>query len=372
MRAEFPVRPVLFPILVILAAFAGVTVPSASRGGSPEPPHVSVTRAPRVSHSSAAAAPVVTLPQDRFSQARILARLCDAFGPSWTGCENPTDATSLSLDDIATAASPASREKAYVSFILATVPDYVDSNTAWMADEILGAMQAAVGHDGYVLDRFDLPEVPRVSPSDAGEGTSQSGGGAHDADTEADRKSPATPRRLHETEPGILIFRADDAWLVILTALETATSGLHVSAFDSAARFIADWQRAQHAEPELRIMGPTFSGSMHVMVDSLSRLSAEACIRQVHVVSGSATRDENAADFAGFCHRANLGDDACTYASAMHPNRQTLYGLYRQLQRMHPSWLPGRVALLQEANTTYGQSFGTPGLAHVQVAGTPM
>src|SRR5262245_7883630 len=53
----------------------------------------------------------------------------------------------------------------HVEFMLATVPDYVDSNTAWMADEVLGAIRAALSHDGYVLDRFDLPEQPEDSAS---------------------------------------------------------------------------------------------------------------------------------------------------------------------------------------------------------------
>ena len=86
----------------------------------------------------------------------VLARLCEALGSPANGCEHASEADKLDIQDVAKAAG--TRD---VSFVLTTVPDYVDSNTAWMADEILGAVQAALPHHGYVIERFYLPEVPQ-------------------------------------------------------------------------------------------------------------------------------------------------------------------------------------------------------------------
>ena len=231
----------------------------------------------------------------------------------------------------------------HFNFLLATVPDYVDSNTAWMADEVLGAIQAAMPHSGYVLDQFYLPEIPH-----------NAGAGASTADS-----STATPR-LHETQPGVIIFRGECGWQVVLIVLETATSGLHVAAFENAARFIALWQNRTldpaQTDPtqifrELRIIGPTFSGAVDVMVISLKRIAT--AFESIHILSGSATADTNARKFAALCRFKS----DCSYATAMHSNWTTVRQLCGFLREMNPSWVPGRVGVLQEYNTSFGMAF---------------
>ena len=54
-----------------------------------------------------------------------------------------------------------------VHFLLVTAPDYVDSNTAWMADEILSAVQAAMPYVAYFLNRFSLPDLSGTPPAAA-------------------------------------------------------------------------------------------------------------------------------------------------------------------------------------------------------------
>ncbi len=55
-----------------------------------------------------------------------------------------------------------------IGFLIATLPDYIDSNSGWMADEIMGGIQAAMAQSDLVLDRFVLPELTR--PDDKGPG----------------------------------------------------------------------------------------------------------------------------------------------------------------------------------------------------------
>ena len=51
-----------------------------------------------------------------------------------------------------------------VQFIIATIPDYVDSNAGWSADQSLAAIQSAMGRFRYVLDRFRLIDWTRADP----------------------------------------------------------------------------------------------------------------------------------------------------------------------------------------------------------------
>src|SRR5687768_6707060 len=50
----------------------------------------------------------------------------------------------------------ASRER--VQFVTALVPDYVDSQSGWVADHVLAGVQAGFTDAGYSLDRFHLPD----------------------------------------------------------------------------------------------------------------------------------------------------------------------------------------------------------------------
>ena len=77
----------------------------------------------------------------------------------------------------------------------------------------------------------------------------------------------------------------------------------------------------------------------------------------IHVLSGSATRDENGHEFARVCMAWGLGEKDCSYTSAMHTNSETVAALYSYLRTMNPDWLQWRVGILQEANTAFGLSF---------------
>jgi len=73
-----------------------------------------------------------------------------------------------------------------ISFIVATIPDYVDSNSGWMADQALASTQSAMAQEQYLFDRVRLVDWSRGS---TGPVTILSGS------------------RLHERQPGALIFR---------------------------------------------------------------------------------------------------------------------------------------------------------------------
>lgn len=226
------------------------------------------------------------------------------------------------------------------TFIVATVPDYVDSVAGWTADQSLAAIQSAMSRSGYLLDRFRLVDWARNDPHS--------------------ENPVASDSRLHERQPGALIFRHQDGDTielgVVLLALETPTSGVHRTALRNAIRFIREWNRCAAADApdqELRVLGPTFSGSSLSVALTLRDLGAQdlAAFTNIRVMSGSATADENASVFRAIAPRNT------SFQAALPPTSETRRIMADYLGRMNPDWLGGaNVAILLESNTVYGQT----------------
>jgi hypothetical protein len=211
-----------------------------------------------------------------------------------------------------------------VEFVIATLPDAIDSNARWQFDPIYDSLQRAIGASGFVLDRFYIPDW------DA----------ARNPDTDA-----RAAGRLHERAPGIVLFRGDEKLLVVFLVFETATGGVHQVAFRRAVWTIAQWCECAAA---VRVIGPTFSGS----IQSLGRAIAQARadlerILSYRIVTGAATSGQNAeilghivGEAAEFSYHATvLKDDEVLRALAGF--------LADRIGRDH-------VAVLVEGNTAYG------------------
>ena len=225
-----------------------------------------------------------------------------------------------------------------VRFIVATIPDYVDSNTGWVADQSLAAIQSAMSWSGYLLDRFRLVDWTR-------------------ADQHGDNPV-VNSSRLHERQPGALIFRSlqvdANELVVVLLALETPTSGVHRTAVRNAIRFVHTWNRCTGVSlpAQLNVLGPTFSGSSRSLAMSLGDQEDAflAGIAPIRVISGSATADDNPEIFGRFAPKA-------TFAAAVPPTSEMQRVMSAYLGQMNSAWESGNhVAILQESNTAYGQS----------------
>jgi len=228
-----------------------------------------------------------------------------------------------------------------VDFIVATVPDYVDSNSGWLADQSLTAIQAAMSRADYLLDRFRLIDWTRIDSRTANTVMNNS--------------------RLHERQPGALIFRQvgkDVVRLqVVLLVLETPTSGVHRVALQNAIRFIRSWNRYVSTKPRrLLVLGPTFSGSALSMANTLGDKNDGFAgdFQSISVVSGSATADENLETFKSFAPNVE-------YSATVQPTSKIRNAMAAFLQGMNPSWNCGKgVAILRESNTAYGASKPKP------------
>ena len=253
--------------------------------------------------------------------------------------------TCVDLDAI-NAAVTAAQDTGYdVRFLIATVPDYVDSSSGWRADHVVGAIQSAMSENGYLLDRFRLIDWVR-----------------RDKD---EKNDVMTASRLHEKEPGALIFRSRNKTTtepvnvtnrleVVLLVPETPTGGLHREAFRSAVALNALWNQLVKTRGPLRVIGPGFSGAIPSLALELKEISAPDSpaansFSSFNVVS-TATADENQEIFEKLAPAVN-------FSTTTRRSSDLITALVRTLGRLNPDWETGQhVALLYESNTAFGSS----------------
>lgn len=236
-----------------------------------------------------------------------------------------------------------------VSFVVATIPDYVDSSGYWVADQTLEAIQRAAAAKGYLLDNYWLPDFK------ASVGTDQS----------------SSKFKLHEKHPGIILFRQAILpdhqvkqlrvnLLVVFLINETPTAGIHQEAFLDAASTICKWNQNHQskaipgtgADGTLLVLGPSYSGSalsLRNAIKALPQCMGHSNSIRARIVSGTATNPDNL---------ALLTFDNTSFSATVHDDNDLLDSLYKYLKSLNPNWDgERRVALISESNTGYGLSF---------------
>jgi hypothetical protein len=173
-------------------------------------------------------------------------------------------------------------------FLLATVPDPIDSGEYAQADQIIESISQGIESSGpWLRDRFWLPWKD-LRPRPAGE------------------REPSEQCRAQA--PGIVVFRSSDSSesgqaraLVLLLVGETPTWGVHKAALEEALDFIEAAsgdpdRRGPHSLLPVDVVGPTFSGSAASIRSTLATWTAARDGRQSDCftfLSGSATADVN-------------------------------------------------------------------------------
>jgi hypothetical protein len=227
-----------------------------------------------------------------------------------------------------------------VEFLVATVPDPIDSNARWTFDPIVTAIQQAAAASGYVLDRFYIPDW--------------------DPDRDEASAHVSTPRRTHERWPAVVLFRRDPApdsgdrrrVLVASLVSETPTAGIHQDAFARAVRIQDAWRRLDDSDSEIRVMGPTFSGAAPSLKSAIDQLDPKP--KRIRIVSGAAT---------GVDPRSFEVDtrSAISFKTTVLPDAFTTWATIRFLRETDPDLRSDRLALLRESNTTYGNTVASHG-----------
>ncbi len=240
-------------------------------------------------------------------------------------------------------AGPRPRRCPELRIVIATMPDYVDSYSAWTFDRNLDGIQRAAGAMSYTLDRFYLPDWDPDAPSGRLKG------------------------ERHGVEPGAILyqryFKGVRRLLLVLMPLETATAGVQKGAFLSAAALA---RQLTPGEP-LRVLGPSFSGSSA----SLRLVVQEAFQKglvlnkpsSVLIRSGSATGERNKRILGSrYCSSAEPGAP-CTalivdFQATTVSDGDTMRALEHFLGTIKKEWRDGsEVAILYEATTAFGQGF---------------
>jgi hypothetical protein len=205
-------------------------------------------------------------------------RFCKPFGdPSdtssgkpFTGCENS-------------------------QFLIAILPDPVHTHLALYFDRSIEALQQAAQRRGYVFDSAILP-WDRTPPPD---------------NSDPDKRRIALEeRKLTESKPGLLIFRAPSPKnsetpptvpdtsekptgpLFVLVVSETPTSGINREQFRSALFSLnsKSWGQAEtFRTAPLRVLGPTFSGSLPSLYNELEAAGKTFNPARTFIYSGSVT-----------------------------------------------------------------------------------
>ncbi len=261
----------------------------------------------------------------------------------------------------------ARRHNYQVEFLIATVPDPIDTPYGYAFDQAVDAIQRAVEKkNGCILDRAWLPwEFDKKPPP-------------------GDKSAAANYR---ESYPGVLLFRhekqvdhqihSSGLYIVFLVG-ETPTGGLHKRAFTRALRIMTD---AGHSVTEpVRVIGPYFSGSQtslqFVVGDWWAGMNGWFFPNPAYrfdVISGNATalhrKDLFQLDPYSDGH-PDWQPDKFSISATVAPTKTIIGATLHYLARRDGSQsdekvkpglalLPGKVALLAESNTGYGRSVST-------------
>ncbi len=259
-----------------------------------------------------------------------------------------------------------------VEFLIATVPDPIDTPYGHTFDQVVDAVQRAVERkDGYLLDRAWLP---------------------WELDRKAKPKDGEEPQRLRESYPGVMVFRHGKhterrvnrpGMCIVFLVGETPMGGIHKRAFTRALRMMAN---AGHpATDPVRIVGPYFTGSQtslqFILGDWWAGHNVWPLFNPLYnfeaiTGSASAVRTKDFFDLDPYVDgHPNWQKDKFSLTSTVAPTRLVLTAMLRYLtrrdgcksnepvNRSFHNILPGKVAILTESNTGFGKAFTTIGQA---------
>ena len=228
-----------------------------------------------------------------------------------------------------------------VEFLIATVPDPVDSFQSWQFDPAVDGLRRGIEGNGYTFQRFQFPDI---------------------ALEQKPQTSLVAQEELHRRWPGVVLFSRPtltygrEDLLMLFLVPETPTAGIHHEAFHRSIEFIADWVAEGGGTSKAglaAIIGPTFSGSTRSLTRALQ--AAKLSLRRLpcgtlRVISGNATNYGNKAIVDGSLTHSGLCLSPL-FKATVHPN-QAMSGALRTFQK--GIGVTGRIATITE-NTVFGR-----------------
>jgi hypothetical protein len=300
------------------------------------------------------------------------------------------------------------RRNIKIDFLIATLPDPIESGLPHQFDRLFSSVQSALqgaSNQNFVLARFDLPWLECLKKQGEGKGEEK------DKSVASPQSSNCGNNPKYEQEPGVALFTEPGAAakavpphrpvpdppvqapptsttptpqpethvLLLYVIGETPTGGIHKTAMGAALSDVAwfcgfrhgdnhplpQWLQGKSNCADIRVMGPTFSGSaqsLDFVLSSWLNSFGELPVASVNIISGSATAIRPQSDFLNlqriFASERMKGhtDRTFSFHSMQASNRTSFSFLLRYVQQIQPCGSLRRVALLSEGNTVYGQT----------------
>src|SRR5229473_152232 len=267
-----------------------------------------------------------------------------------------------------------SRAAYAIEFLIATLPEPGSPPLRSQFDADLDAISFALGRAGYALASFDLPwiddalENSKAAKPEESENTS--------SESRSAPKDAAGKARRSQTAPGVMLFHhekkdGDDSdsarLLALLIVGESPTRGVNESALRDAldqVAWLSGWKpglppppphlrrevaNAEKSGDQIRIIGPSFSGSAVSMRNTLEEWATSFPAPPARIISGAAT---------AIADELSLTRPPVEFSTLRVPDAAML-PIIRRRFLPHGEETPPIVILSE--NTTYGSSFATVG-----------
>ena len=159
---------------------------------------------------------------------------------------------------------------ASIRYMIVTVPDPLHTHLSVQFDRTIEALQQGMQDEKYTYDSSWLPWKKQSA----------------DYGSLADQERAEKETTQREKCPGLVLFRSNmipsalerkpyEQGMFVFVVGETPTSGLNQSQWRNALAWIDKYSTRQRTDKALRILGPTFSGSMPSFARSLDQIRPE-------------------------------------------------------------------------------------------------
>jgi hypothetical protein len=233
-------------------------------------------------------------------------------------------------------------------FIVALVPDPVETHLSLVFDPYLDALEQAIQDGQFDFDRALLPWDARDHPESSNFGM---------------RLDERDYVRGEHKAPGVLVFRRHHVageifppesieTLVVFVVGESPTAGINRKQFVSAISMAKQLtQKTEGAQP-LTIAGPSFSGSLYSLATLLN--SESGSFSRITIASGTVSDPDSVESFRASVGRTFGKDGQVNFASFEENSRVKLRAFVRfacQNWKLQPS----NIAVISETETAYGR-----------------
>lgn len=224
-------------------------------------------------------------------------------------------------------------ESADVKFGIAIVPDPIHTHLSLFFDRAIDSIEQGAQQAGWLFDHATMPWDSERHPEST--------------DFHL-RLQQADYQQAKENLPGLMIFRRDpkNAMFLFVVA-ETPTGGVNKEQFREAIQLIP---RSAREGTSLRIIGPTFSGSLDSLAKLLNYDYSPAFLKKTVIRSGTVSSWDTIARFHD-CWLDNRPDiDFATFQQS----DQYMLREFVQFVTLRRGYSPERIAVLTEDDTAYG------------------